>query len=162
MYSASTPGGMPLLRVLLDVPVLGASPTIEANGVAVDFHGYSFFLYVAGEQETTIGYTLTSRIPGALELVVSRCDAGGVGIWLFPRVATAVLAAAGATQPGFINVMGTPHTHITHRFDPVHMRRGRQRGEQMHRSGGFQPLSSSSDDEDEQPPQQLQPRLLKF
>ena len=65
MYSASTPGGMPLLRVLFDVPVLGASPTIEANGVAVDFHGYEFFLYVAGEQETTTGYMLSPCVPGA-------------------------------------------------------------------------------------------------
>ena len=160
MGSASTPGDTPLLRVYFDVPV-PKSPTIEVNGVAVDFDGFEFFIYADGEQTTTTCFKLTPfGVPGALELHISRRHGvPGVSISLLPRVATAVLTHAGTMQPDLM----TPHScnfmtpHITHRFEPVLMLGPRPRGLQL--LVGFQPLSSDSDSsDDEQPYQQVQPR----
>ena len=47
-----SPGDIPPLRVFFNVPVLRALRTIDVDGVAVDFEGFSFFVYVAGEEET--------------------------------------------------------------------------------------------------------------
>ena len=84
----SSPGDTPPLRVLFNVPVLRALPTIRGDGVAVDFEGFSFFVYLSGEEETATRFTLTPEVPGALELVVTRCHAGGAHITVMPRVAT--------------------------------------------------------------------------
>ena len=91
----SSPGDTPPLRVLFNVPVLRALPTIRGDGVAVDFEGFSFFVYLSGEEETATRFTLTPEVPGALELVVTRCP-GGAQIIVMPCIATAVLAAVGA------------------------------------------------------------------
>ena len=98
----SSPGDIPPLRVLYNAPVLRALPTIHGDGIAVDFEGFSFFVYLSGEEETATRFTLTPEVPGALELVATRCHAGGADIIVMPRVATAVLAAVGAT-PYFLH-----------------------------------------------------------
>ena len=67
----SSPGNIPPLRVLFNVPVLRALPTIDVDGVAVDFEGFSFFVYLSGEEETATRFTLEPEVPGALELVVT-------------------------------------------------------------------------------------------
>lgn len=150
----SSPGDTPPLRVLFNVPVLRALPTIRGDGVAVDFEGFSFFVYLSGEEETATRFTLTPEVPGALELVVTRCP-GGAQIIVMPCVATAVLAAVGA-EPYFLH--GHPPPYNVHTLRKVHMPAGRPRGCQWYAPQlGFQPLSSSSEDEDEQPQQHLQP-----
>ena len=149
----SSPGDIPPLRVLYNAPVLRALPTTHVDGIAVDFEGFSFFVYLSGEEETATRFTLTPEVPGALELVVTRCHAGGADITVMPRVATAVLAAVGAT-PYFLH--GHPPPYNVYTLRTVHMPAGRPRGCQWHAPQlGFQPLSPSSEDEDEQPQQQL-------
>ena len=151
-----SPGDIPPLRVFFNVPVLSALPTIDVDGVAVDFEGFSFFVYLSGEEETATRFTLTPEVPGALELVVTRCHAGGAHITVMPRVATAVLAAVSGT-PCFMHGHLPPYN--VHKLCTVHMPAGRTRGCQWYAPQlGFQPPSSSSEDEDEQPQQQLQPR----
>ena len=150
-----SPGDIPPLRVFFNVPVLRALRTIDVDGVAVDFEGFSFFVYVAGEEETATRFTLTPEVPGALELVVTRCHAGGARITVMPRVTTAVLAAVSGT-PCFMH--GHPPPYNVYTLRTVHMPAGRPRGCQWCAPQlGFQPLSSSSEDEDEQPQQQPQP-----
>ena len=149
----SSPGDSPPLRVFFDVPVLRALRTIDVDGIAVDFEGFNFFVYLSGEEETATRFTLTPEVPGALELVVTRFHAGGADITVMPRVATAVLAAVGPT-PYFLH--GHPPPYNVYTLRTVHMPAGRPRGCQWHAPQlGFQPLSTSSEDEDEQPQQQL-------
>ena len=138
------------------VPRKNGLPPSRARGVEFVKRGFSFFVYLPGEEETATRFTLTPEVPCALELVVTRCHAGGAHITVMPRVATAVLAAVSGT-PCFMHGHLPPYN--VHKLRTVHMPAGRTRGCQWYAPQlGFQPLSSSSEDEDEQPQQQLQPR----